>query len=140
MTVISSDEARQLSELLRLFGQPQRLQILSLLLQGGCAVSEIETRLNIGQPALSQQLAALRKAGVISARRESRAIYYNFTDETEAQRFRVLFSLLNPGAASPTAMPMRTSVQGKAPHAGVTHSGIRKDFGAQFARLCPPPS
>jgi DNA-binding transcriptional ArsR family regulator len=72
--------ADQVSELLRLLGNKQRLLIACLLREGEYAVSEIEEKLGIRQPTLSQQLGALREAGVIEGRREARAVIYRLAD------------------------------------------------------------
>jgi DNA-binding transcriptional ArsR family regulator len=48
--------AEEISEILKLLGNPQRLQIACLLCEGEYAVSEIEEKLGIHQPTLSQQL------------------------------------------------------------------------------------
>ena len=72
-----ADEA---SELLKLLGNPQRLLIACLLCEGEYAVSEIEEKLGIRQPTLSQQLGALRAAGVIEGRREAKAVIYHLVD------------------------------------------------------------
>ena len=71
----------EISEILKLLGNPQRLLIASLLCEGEYAVSEIEEKLGIRQPTLSQQLGALREAGVIEGRREAKAVIYHLADE-----------------------------------------------------------
>ena len=72
----SRDRADDATEKLKIFAQPQRLMILSYLLKGESSVSEIDMATNIGQPALSQQLAALRRADVVKTRREGKQIWY----------------------------------------------------------------
>jgi DNA-binding transcriptional ArsR family regulator len=67
---------------LKVFAQPQRLMILSLLLRGERNVGEIAERTGIAQPALSQQLAELRRAGLVRPRREAKQVWYALaTDE-----------------------------------------------------------
>mgnify|MGYP001219746781 CR=1 FL=1 len=97
MSGMTSDEARELTDRIKIFAQPQRLMILSLLLDGALAVGEIEIKTGIGQPTLSQQIGMLRRAGVISARRNSRSIYYDFSNEKEKETVRVLLALLRDG-------------------------------------------
>lgn len=97
MSGMTSDEARELTDRIKIFAQPQRLMILSLLLDGALAVGEIEIKTGIGQPTLSQQIGMLRRAGVISARRNSRSIYYDFSNEKEKETVRVLLTLLRDG-------------------------------------------
>jgi DNA-binding transcriptional ArsR family regulator len=44
--------------------------------RGEAAVKDLTARFNISQPAVSQHLAALRVAGLVSDRREGRCVYY----------------------------------------------------------------
>jgi DNA-binding transcriptional ArsR family regulator len=83
MTAIyqSRDAAIAVTEQLKIYAQPQRLMILSHLLHGEHTVSEIDDATNIGQPALSQQLAALRRAGLVETRRVAKQIYYRLANE-----------------------------------------------------------
>jgi DNA-binding transcriptional ArsR family regulator len=77
-----SGRVAAIAETLKLLGNPQRLLIVGLLCEGEYAVSEIEAKLGIHQPTLSQQLGALREAGVIEGRREAKAVIYHLTDES----------------------------------------------------------
>lgn len=56
---------------LKVYAQPQRLMILSFLLDGEKSVSDIDEATAIGQPALSQQLAAPSGTGKNTARRQA---------------------------------------------------------------------
>jgi len=76
--------AEEISEILKLLGNPQRLLIACLLCEGEYAVSEIEEKLGIRQPTLSQQLGALREAGVIEGRREAKAVIYHLAMRARA--------------------------------------------------------
>lgn len=69
------------AEKLKIYAQPQRLMILSYLLRGESAVSDIDAATTIGQPALSQQLAALRRADIVKTRREGKQIWYDLADD-----------------------------------------------------------
>lgn len=53
------------TELLRVMAHPLRIKILEELKKGVKCVSDLEEFLEIGQPNVSQHLAALRHAGVI---------------------------------------------------------------------------
>jgi DNA-binding transcriptional ArsR family regulator len=44
-------------------------------------VTEIERQLDLRQPTVSQQLARLRMDGLVSTRREGKAIYYSLASE-----------------------------------------------------------
>lgn len=63
-------------EKLKAYAQPQRLMILSCLFEGERTVSEIDAATKIGQPALSQQLAELRRAEMVKTRRVSKQVHY----------------------------------------------------------------
>ena len=54
-----------------------RLQLLRALVEEERSVSDIEALTGIGQPGLSQQLAVLRKAELVSTRREAKQIFYS---------------------------------------------------------------
>jgi len=68
------------AEKLKVFAQPLRLMILSCLLRGERNVGEIADSTGIGQPALSQQLAELRRANLVRTRREAKQVWYALAD------------------------------------------------------------
>ena len=55
---------------------PSRRAILERLTRGEAAVKDLTARFAISQPAVSQHLATLRKAGLVSERRDGRLVYY----------------------------------------------------------------
>lgn len=57
------------------FAHPGRLQMLDLLGQGERGVSELQEALGISKTSLSQHLAVLKSAGVLSTRREGKQLY-----------------------------------------------------------------
>ena len=66
--------------LLKLLANPDRLMLLCQMTQGEHSVGELEQRLGIRQPTLSQQLAVLRAEGMVSTRREGKNIFYRVAD------------------------------------------------------------
>ena len=62
--------------LFRALADPSRRAILERLTRGEAAVKDLTARFNISQPAVSQHLAALRKAGLVAERRDGRLVYY----------------------------------------------------------------
>jgi len=68
--------AKRASSFLKALAHESRLMILCILADGEKPVSELEDLLNLRQPTVSQQLARLRADGLVSARREGKAIYY----------------------------------------------------------------
>jgi DNA-binding transcriptional ArsR family regulator len=77
----SRERANNAAEKLKLYAQRQRLMILSRLLDRECAVSEIDQATGIGQPALSQQLAELRRAELVQGRRSAKQVYYRLAND-----------------------------------------------------------
>lgn len=96
MTAIfeSRDHADAATEKLKVYAQPQRLMILSYLLRGENTVSNIDMATGIGQPALSQQLAALRRAEVVKTRRDGKQVYYDLADDASRLCVRTMEALL----------------------------------------------
>ncbi len=60
----------------RALADPSRRAIFERLTRGESAVRDLTPRFNISQPAVSQHLAVLRDAGLVSERREGRLSYY----------------------------------------------------------------
>lgn len=67
---------RKVANLYKVIGNAYRLQIVTLLLKGEKNVSELNQSVKVSQPALSQHLSKLKKAGILGARREQRQIFY----------------------------------------------------------------
>jgi DNA-binding transcriptional ArsR family regulator len=75
------ERAGKAADKLKVYAQPQRLMILSCLLRGELTVGEIDAATGIGQPALSQQLAELRRNELVTTRRASKQIWYDLADD-----------------------------------------------------------
>ena len=60
----------------RALADPTRRAIFERLTHGEAAVKELTARFDVSQPAISQHLATLRGAGLVSERREGRLVYY----------------------------------------------------------------
>jgi DNA-binding transcriptional ArsR family regulator len=84
MTAFFQDRelAANVTEKLKIYAQPQRLMILSCLLNCERNVTEIGDATGITQPALSQQLAELRRADLVSTRKEAKQVWYMLADES----------------------------------------------------------
>ena len=73
--------AKRASEFLKALAHESRLMILCILAEGEKSVSELEDILDLRQPTVSQQLARLRADGLVSTRRDGKAIYYKLASE-----------------------------------------------------------
>jgi DNA-binding transcriptional ArsR family regulator len=81
---------------LKLLANEDRLLLLCQLSQGEMCVSDLEEKLGIHQPTLSQQLGVLRTEGVVSARRDGKRIFYSVADPKAMQVLEVLYRLYCP--------------------------------------------
>ncbi len=93
--------------LLRALANPARLRIVLRLLRGECAVAELETELNLRQPNLSQHLAELREAGLVTTRRESRSVFYHLAGESQRSLVASLLRGFGGEGGPVPAMPPR---------------------------------
>src|SRR3989304_5418375 len=59
---------------------PKRLEILDLLADGERTVSELSVLLELAQATTSQHLSVMRRAGVVSARRQGNFVIYRVSD------------------------------------------------------------
>ena len=73
------EAAAQACNLMKVLANPDRLMILCQLSQGELRVGELEERLGIVQPTLSQQLTVLREQQLVSTRREGKHIFYTLS-------------------------------------------------------------
>jgi DNA-binding transcriptional ArsR family regulator len=105
-------KAAEAAELLRLLANASRLQLLCQIALGERSVSQLEEELDIQQPALSQQLAELRKAGMVTTRRASRSIFYSIADaraQAILEMLRIIFCDDAQKVAKPPISAARTT-------------------------------
>ncbi|AOJ71346.1 MULTISPECIES: ArsR/SmtB family transcription factor [Burkholderia] len=78
--------------LLKALSNPDRLLMMCELAQcGELCVSDIEARLDIRQPTLSQQLAVLRESALVETRRDGKNVYYALASEPAIAIMSVLY-------------------------------------------------
>lgn len=85
--------ADEVAGLLKTMAHPARLMLACMLAEGEYAVGELESRLDIHQPTLSQQLTVLREAGIVETRREGKQIFYRLTADKAAQLIGALYEI-----------------------------------------------
>ena len=86
------EEYEAASELLKLLAHPVRLCIVHGLWQhGGCNVSHMQECLGIPQSTISQHLAKLRAAGILSGTRSGLEIHYVLCNKTVERLLPALF-------------------------------------------------
>ncbi|MCP1673548.1 ArsR family transcriptional regulator [Natronocella acetinitrilica] len=87
------EAAGEASGLLRMLAHEDRLLLLCQLTEGELCVSDLEERLDIRQPSLSQQLGVLRRQQLVTTRREGRHIYYRIADARAQRVLATLYEL-----------------------------------------------
>jgi len=85
--------AQAASNFLKAISHEGRLMILCHLASGEKSVTELEDLLSARQAAVSQQLTRLRLEGLVTPRREGKAIYYSLTDDRPKQIMEVVYDL-----------------------------------------------
>ncbi len=108
--------------LLRALAHGVRLALLDALAEGERSVGEIERATGVVQPGLSQQLGILRKAGLVTTRREAKQVYYRIDRD---------------GLAGVAALIDRFAR--REPKAAIAPSGRVGGGAAMFARVLPRP-
>jgi len=81
---------------LKLLANEDRLLLLCQLSQGEMCVSDLEQKLGIHQPTLSQQLGVLRNEGVVNTRRDGKNIFYSVADPALLEILAVLYRIYCP--------------------------------------------
>ncbi len=82
------------AEFFKTLGHPIRIRVLELLSERDQAVSEMLAEIGIEPANLSQQLAILRRAGLVVARREGLSVTYELTSPQVAELLAVARAIL----------------------------------------------
>ena len=81
----SNETLNSVLEVFQALSHPVRLEICRILMVQPYSVGTLCTILDMKQYAISQQLAVLRKAQIVTTRREARRVFYALTN-TKVQR------------------------------------------------------
>ena len=93
LPVDMADQAGEAAAFLKALAHEGRLLILCHLGQGEKSVTELEHLLGSRQAAVSQQLARLRLEGLVTCRRDGKAIYYSLGDPRVQRTIGVLYEM-----------------------------------------------
>ncbi|WP_112468758.1 ArsR/SmtB family transcription factor [Streptomyces triticisoli] len=107
------------AEFFKTLGHPARIRVLELLSEREHAVAEMLPEVGIEPAALSQQLAVLRRAGLVVSRKQGSTVHYSLTDPHVAELLRVARTILSGVLAGQAEMlaDLRAS-QGGGPPSG----------------------
>lgn len=120
----AASESDETAELFRVLGHPVRMAILRVLGDGERAVGDVAATTGIMMSTLSQQLAILRKAELVLARREAKQVFYSLNPETFARAREALGTICSSSTSGQLSAP-------------VTALGTGRVGAAMFARVQP---
>ena len=73
--------ANRLAEIFKALSDPNRLRLISLLLDNEVCVHTLEATLGMSQSAISHQLRHLRQLELVRFRKEGRHVFYQLDDD-----------------------------------------------------------
>jgi DNA-binding transcriptional ArsR family regulator len=82
------------ADFFKTLGHPARIRVLELLSEREHAVAELLPEVGVEATSLSQQLAVLRKAGLVVARKDGSSVYYSLTSPRVAELLTVARRIL----------------------------------------------
>ena len=85
LEAMPAEEAVRLAEFLKVFGDPDRIRILTLLKDKEVCVGHIATTLNKTVSAVSHQLGIMRKQRLVRYVKDGKNIFYTLDDEHVSQ-------------------------------------------------------
>ncbi|MBM3615658.1 MAG: winged helix-turn-helix transcriptional regulator [Alphaproteobacteria bacterium] len=92
-----ASRAAEAATFLKALSHEGRLMIVCHLSSGEKSVTELEDRLGARQAAVSQQLARLRSEGLVTTRRDGKAIYYSIKDPKAGAIMELVYDMFcNP--------------------------------------------
>jgi ArsR family transcriptional regulator len=82
------------AEFFKTLGHPMRIRVLELLSEQERSVGDMLLELGVEASHLSQQLAVLRRSGLVTARREGSTVFYSLTSPQVAELLAVARRIL----------------------------------------------
>ena len=77
----------------RALSDPKRLCVLESLANGEVSVSDLSSVVGCQVPNMSQHLAVLRAAGLVTTRRDGSTVYYRLADPRVLEAYRLIQSI-----------------------------------------------
>ncbi|WP_299620520.1 helix-turn-helix transcriptional regulator [Pelagibius sp.] len=94
------DAATRAADLMKALSSENRLMILCQLAEQEKTVGRLAQDLGLRQAAVSQQLALLRKDGLVAARRDGRSIHYRLAGREARAVIALLYDLFCAGPST----------------------------------------
>lgn len=95
--VSSEAERQRYAAISRALADAKRLCVLEILAGGERSVSDLSRDAGCNVPNMSQHLAVLRAAGLVSTRREGSTVLYSLTDPQVLEAYRLIRTLAGEG-------------------------------------------
>lgn len=86
---------QMMARVFKAMGDENRIKILMLLHTGERCACRLQEALEISQPTLSHHMRILQDAGLISARKEGKWIYYSLSEAGASDTRSMLCTVLN---------------------------------------------
>jgi len=77
---VSPAVLQRAAEIIKLLGHPERLKIVEVLEEDEASVTDIQEALGLPQAIVSQHLAKMRGADIVTARRDGVHVYYRIKE------------------------------------------------------------
>jgi ArsR family transcriptional regulator len=98
--VAIGERATEAAGFLKALSHQGRLMILCHLAVQERSVTELEVLLGLRQAAVSQQLARLRREGMVLTRRDGKAVFYRISDRKVLRQIRLMQEIFAVAAAA----------------------------------------
>jgi DNA-binding transcriptional ArsR family regulator len=85
------------AEFFRALGHPVRVRILQLLRDGERTVGSLQAELELDSSGTSQHLAALRKQGLVTSRKDGTSVHYSVKDERTLALLQLAKEIISSG-------------------------------------------
>jgi DNA-binding transcriptional ArsR family regulator len=85
------------ADFFRTLGHPARVRMLQILREGEQTVGALQAALDLDSGGTSQHLAALRKQGLVTSRREGTSVFYRVKDERILELLELAKTVITAG-------------------------------------------
>ena len=90
ITPSSELERQRFAAVGRALADPKRLCVLECLARGEQSVGDLSGQVGCQVPNMSQHLAVLRSAGLVSSRRDGSTVYYRLSDPRVLEAYQLI--------------------------------------------------
>lgn len=93
--ILATDKAQQMAEIFGILADPNRLRLLSALVNQELCVCDLAALMKMTESAVCHQLRLLKAMRLVNYRREGRNVYYTLADSHVINLYRSLVENLN---------------------------------------------